>query len=233
LSPSPAEGPGRGAARPAPRREGQGEERVVWLAMALGRTASPRAVTVLVDLLQGPAAEGAPSTDVRRAAAFGLTFLESRAAEPALVRLLETDLDPEVRVVAASGLALLGRERSGGAAGDGPEVGPALRRALDHPHAGVRLNAAWGLALRGDDAGLGLVRQSLDREALRGLQVHEVAHQRNALLNGIHAALRLRDPSLRPLVERLTQTRHEPDEGVRHRAATALEEWDGAGTGGV
>ena len=212
------------------RKEDQSEERQEWLAKALGRTGRPEVIPVLLSVLYPePRADGgaAPRAGarLRLAAAAGLLFLEARAAERALL-LASADDDPEVRDVAVNGLALLGLPAHGGAASDGPGVRPALLRALADDHAGVRLNAAYALALRGDASGRDLIERSLDRDALKSLDVPE-ERRWSALVNAIRVATTLKDPALRPLVERLTDDRYEGDPAVRGYAREALARWDG------
>ena len=101
-----------------------------------------------------------------------------------------------------------------------------LRRGLYDATAGVRLNAAYGLAQRGYGAGRHLLERSLSREGLADLGVPE-AFRPQALTNALGAALVLRDATLRPLVERLAGS-DEPDGAVRAAARTALARWDGA-----
>ena len=209
------------------RKEDQSEGRQEWLAMALGRTGQPEVIPVLLSVLypeQGPEGRAAPPTGagLRLAAAWGLQFLESRAAESALVRASSDD-DAEVRDVAVNGLAFLGLPAHGGAASDGPRVRPALLRALTDDHAGVRLNAAYALALRGDATGRDMIERSLDREALERLDVRADL-RRGSLKNAIRGATELKDPALRPLIERLTD---DGDPLVRGYAREALARWDG------
>jgi hypothetical protein len=59
--------------------DGHTEERRIWLAQALGRAADPQAVPLLVATLYPPGDAPAASVEVRRAAAKGLLFMESRA----------------------------------------------------------------------------------------------------------------------------------------------------------
>lgn len=214
------------------RREGKSEERQRWLAQALGRTADPANVAPLVDVLYpSESAEPAP-TEIRRAAALGLLFHESRAAEAALVRALSDPNDGEVRAIAANGLALLAAKDQG--RGDSPATRAALEKALGDTHTGVQLNAAVGLAMRGDAAGLDLLTRALTRPGLQQLDVKDLDLQRNALINAVRAVWRLssattltpeqteRVLALEPAVKALTD---DPEDPVRTIAREALKRW--------
>jgi hypothetical protein len=216
------------------RRDGKSEERQRWLAQALGRAADPLHVPLLVGTLYPTGSDQAPaSSEVRRAAALGLLFMESRATEAALVRALTDREDGEVRAIAANGLALLGA-RDGGA-GDQAQTRPALAQALQDAHPGVTLNAAVALALRGDAQGLDLIARSLTRSGLGELGVRDLDLQRNALVNAIRAVVRLSLPpggtgdlaakidALKPALKALAEG--DPDESVRAMAREGLERW--------
>jgi hypothetical protein len=151
--------------------------------------------------------------------------MESRDAEEGLLRAAADPDDPEVRATAVNGLALLGLPAHGGAAKDLPATAGLLRRALEDPHAGVQLNAAVALALRGDGSGRSILERSLDRASLRAMGIGDAEWQRNALTNAIRAAAELGDEGLRPRVERLVLADVERDPEVRRYAALALERW--------
>jgi hypothetical protein len=212
------------------------EERQVWLAQALGRTADPLAVPLLLAVLYPPLdRKPAPSQALRRAAATGLMFMESRAAEAALVRASTDPDDSQIRAIAMNALALLG-VKSGGAAADGPDVVPALRRGLDDEHAGVRLNAAYGLAVRGDASGIDLLERSLERRSLAQLGVHPDMQQA-ALTNAMRGVVALASqpgtPADAAVAARLqglrgrfeTLAKDDGDEKVRQFAREGLDRW--------
>lgn len=215
------------------RSEEQSDERQMWLAQALGRTGDPEAVALLSGVLRPAAGQPKPSSDVRRAAALGLLFLESRVAQEALAEASQDPDDGEVRAIAMNGLALLGR-----LPGAEPEsVRAALSRGLSDAHNGVRLNAAVGLALRGDARGLDVLERSLSRADLAGLDVREPTLQTHALVNAVRAVVAL---SARPwgaadeaLVARLdllkpriaTLAADDGDPNVRKIAAEGLDRW--------
>jgi hypothetical protein len=218
------------------RTQEKSEERQMWLAQALGRAADPEAVPLLLDVLYPPPdARARPSQDLRRAAAKGLLFMESRAAEGALVKASKDPDDSQIRALGMNGLALLG-VKAGGAAADGAAVLPALKRGLDDEHAGVRLNAAYGLALRGDASGIDVLERSLDHASLAHLGVDPNMHQAaqaNAM-RGIlslasspaatsDAALAARLQGLRGRME--TLAREDGDEKVRQFAREGLDRW--------
>ena len=207
-------------------RDEESDERQQGIARALGRAEVPAAIPVLLDVLYPAAGGKAASSDVRRAAAAGLLHFEPRLAEAAYVKMAGPDeKDVEVRTMGMSGLALLGLPRHGSADADSPAVAPLLTAGLEAPSAGIRLNAAYGLARRGDASGKHLLEQSLSRDGLKELGV-DPAFQSAALGNAIGSALALRDSDLKPLVERLTDTAHEGDDVVRAAARQALARWD-------
>ncbi|MFM8980219.1 MAG: hypothetical protein ACKOSS_07135, partial [Planctomycetia bacterium] len=185
----PAFGEGLRRAFTDARRQDKSEDRMRWLAQALGRTADPLNVPVLEAVLYAPAGEAKASGELRRAAALGLLFMESRAAEPVLVRMLGDPEDGEVRAIASNALALLAA-REGGAR-DLPGTREALLRALADTHTGVTLNAAVGLALRRDASGLDLLARALTRPGLAELGVRDLDLQKNALMNAVRGVVRL------------------------------------------
>jgi len=230
----PAFGPRLRHAYTLAQSEQKSEERQRWLAQALGRTADVLSVPLLEDTLYAPQeAQPRPSSELRRAAALGLLFMESRAAEPVLVRALADPDDGEIRAIAANALALLAAQDGGAADGAGTRA--ALTRALADAHSGVSLNAAVGLALRGDAAGLDLLGRALSRPGLAALGVRDLDHQRNALLNAVRGVVRLSSlaagegeltgkiDALKPAVEALATS--DADENVRAIARQGLERW--------
>lgn len=214
------------------RRQDKSEDRVRWLAQALGRTADPLNVAVLEDVVYPPAGQAKASSDLRRAAALGLLFMESRAAEPVLVRMLSDGEDGEVRAIASNALALLAAQDGG--ARDAAGTRAALTSALADAHAGVTLNAAVALALRRDPAGLELLSRSLTRPGLEALGVRDLDLQKNALMNAVRGVVRLsagveasgdlaaKIDALKPAIEALAS---DADEGVRALARQGLERW--------
>jgi HEAT repeat protein len=115
-------------------------------------------------------------------------------------------------------------------------VVPALKRGLGDEHAGVRLNAAYGLALRGDASGLDLLERSLDHASLARLGVHPDMHQA-ALTNAMRGIVSLAsrpaatsDPALAARLEGLrgrmeTLAREDGDQKVRQLAREGLDRW--------
>lgn len=217
--------------------EEESEERQIWLARALGRTGDPASVPALLDVLYPAAGARRPSGEVRRAAALGLLFLESRAAQDALVRCAADPEDGEVRAIAMNGLALLGVQPGVGL--EPPALLETLRKGLSDTHNGVRLNAAVGLAVRGRAEGLELLERSLSRDGLDGLGVGDPQLQTNALVNAVRGVVALSAPpaapvepdaglaarvdALKPRIESLA--RDDGDENVRHIAREGLLRW--------
>lgn len=206
--------------------------RVQWLCFAIGRAQDPDGVETLAGILFPDAGEGGRAREfppaVRLAAVQGLAFMEHRMAEPALVAAAQDASDAQVRAVAVNALALLGLPQHGGAEADGPRVVSVLQSALTDDLPGVRLNAAIGLALRGDDRGAAILERALTRTGLAEMKIEE-RWIPSALRNAILAAERLRKPAHRPLVEALSKRENEGDERVRQRALEALERWTDAG----
>ncbi len=205
-------------------RKEESEGRQIMLARALGRAQITEAIpTLLGTMYPGKGAREAPQI-VRRAAASGIMFMEHRDTEPALLKMAKEQTDPEVRTMAFSGLTMLGLDRVGGGHSESEEVRRALRAGLEDANAGVRLNAAYGLAYRKDATGIDMIKRSLNRESLAALKLKpEMVSP--AVANGIRAAGFLGDESLRPLVVRLTLDEHEPDDAVRALARRVLESW--------
>ncbi len=198
-------------------------ERRGALARALGRTQDPAAVALLSSVLHPGDGKEPFDAAVRREAAVGLLFMEDRAAEGALVRAAGDD-DEQVRDIAYNALALLGLPKHGGKAADGPQVMPVLRKGLEDPMAGVRVNAAYALAVRGDPAGVPLLRRSLTRKDLQEMGIPPDLHAQ-ALRNAIRGAAYLGDDELKVLVTRLSSTETEQDGNVRQIAREALARW--------
>lgn len=211
-------------------RTEESKERQRALSRALGVAHVRKAIPVLLEVLY-PGKDKSTAQELRRAAAAGLLHFESRAAEQAYLRMVKDKADGEVRAMGMSGLALLGLDRNGGRAQDDAAVGPALTRGLEDVHAGVRFNAAYGLARRGDARAVPFLKQSLVRDELKRLGIRPEFRQ-PALFNAMRGAARLGDPSLRPLVESLQE---DGDETVREMAREALRRWrtpDGESTDG-
>ena len=205
------------------------------LARALGRAQVDEAQPALLGTALAQEGAGAPEQAVRRAAAAGLLHMESRQAEAAYLRLAAESDDVQVRVMGYNALALLGLPQHGGRAEDGDGVMGVLLRGLEDPHGGVRLNAAYALALRGDARARDLIKRSLDREGLAELGVRDrvagggpTHFVQAALLAGIRGAAALGDSDLKPLVQRLADPAVEGDDLVRQKARAAVERWPSA-----
>lgn len=195
-------------------------ERQRALSRAIGVAQVRDGIPKLLEVLYPKDKDGRPQ-EVRRAAAAGLLHFESRDAEKAYLRMATDEADSEVRTMGLNGLALLGLPQHGGAAMDHDGVQPTLVKALEDAHAGVRLNAAYALALRGDTRAKPYLKQSLSDEGLKTLKVHAEL-RRAAMFNAIRGAAQLGDPDLRAMVEKL---REDKDSMVAARARKALEQW--------
>jgi len=183
---------------------------------ALGQVLYPR------DPKMPPAERG-----VRLGAAEGLTLMALKhpaEAAPWLAQAAQDPTHPQVRSTGLNGLARLAWQAR--PSEEPSAVREALRAGLEDPLPGARLNAAVGLALRGEggDAVVALLEASLSREGLEGLEIPKELHA-PALRNAAKAAAVLGVQSLKASVERITQSSAEGDEGVRKQARAALEAW--------
>ena len=199
-------------------------ERQRALARAIGVAQVRDGIPKLLDVLYPADKQGRPQ-EVRRAAAAGLLHFESRDAESAYLRMAKDKADGEVRDMGVNGLALLGLPQHGGAAMDNEGVLPTLVEALEDSHAGVRLNAAYALALREDARAAPYLKQSLTDAGLKVLKI-PAELRRAAMANAIRGATQLGDPELRTLVEKL---RDDKDSTVAAYARKALERWKARG----
>ena len=90
----------------------------------------------------------------RRISASELGLIGSKDAVPSLIKALQQDQDPEVRVSAAEALGQIGLE----------DAVPALIKALQDEDIDVRLYAAWALERMGKDAVPALVQALQDED---------------------------------------------------------------------
>jgi len=169
----------------------------------------------LLDLAPGQDPEGA----VRFHALATLGSLGDPRAEAACARILRTSDDTGLRIVSAVALQRIPGEEGRGA----------LLSALEDAVLEVRANAAIALAVRGDPAGAGLLRDLLDPEIYRGEQARDArkfTHARRiseSRAQAVEALARLKRPEDRAVIERLAREDH--DLAAREAAMRALEGW--------
>jgi HEAT repeat protein len=180
-----------------------------YLLLALEEIGEPGTAPVAIAALEDQ------DPEVRLYAARALGRLGDAAAVAGLMALLEEE-DPALRKMA---LFSLGR------IGDAGAIGGILPR-LEDPVEDVRWNAALALAVLGDSSGGIILRQMLDASYLDGVNGITEVQKIEARVNAIQAAYRLRDPSLRVVVEVLS--REDPSLRVRDAALRILKEWDGS-----
>lgn len=222
----PAFREGLRAAFDAALRERDADLRTQAVVLMLGRTRDVDALDRIEHVLYPGANDRQVAPRTRKAAAMSVWYLDAPQALPVLARMA-TDDDAEVRAVAQLGLARLGdvEGSSSGPLRADPRVLDLLRAGLEDADGGVRLNAAVGLAVHGDDGGAGFIARSLDRQALATAGIADESMQRAALLNGIKGARLLGGETLRAGVQRLTESDAEQDGLVRQVAREALAEW--------
>ncbi len=202
--------------------DGKTSDRQAFLASAMGLVGDPAYLTALSLHVHPPTPPA-----IRRAVARAIALLDTSASTPVLISLLKDDDEP-VRNQAVEGLSRA-RART-------PDTIVALRGALGDSSEYVRVTAAVALALAKDASGIDLVGKLLDpafademaRRAIPGFTTDEpnaeaiVATRNFALASGMKAALVLRDPTLKPKVERLLS---HPDSTVKAIAQQVLDRW--------
>ncbi len=180
-----------------------------YLAMAIGRLASPPAAAVPA-LLEGT--RDADSETVI-SAVWALGSLGAPAAVPALEELYGSS-DAGIRKMVVYALGALPGDRQVGTLG----------AALGDPVVDVQWNAAVALARHGDGGGVPVLRRMLDREYVEGAVTRtprgdaESDPVADVMISGIQAVMTLRESSLREPVETLSLA----DRSLRVRQA-ALE----------
>jgi HEAT repeat protein len=180
-----------------------------YLALALGRLRDRAAVPALLSVARDPASEQDPETLIHSILALGAIGDES--AVPELVRVV-SHTDAGLRKAAAHALGSF----------DAPEARSALVRALEDPVADVRWNAALVLARRREPAATPVVAQMLDRSRLSAVPGLTPDQADDVVLQAVAAAAALRDPSLRPALERLRDA--DPSLKAREAARLALQQ---------
>jgi HEAT repeat protein len=184
-----------------------------YLALAIGRLDPPlpaEAITHLSSALQDPDA------DSRISAIWALGSSGDASVVPTLQPLYDSG-DAGIRKMAVYALGAL--------PGD-TQIGT-LRKALQDEAPDVRWNAAVGLARHGRRDGLGVLGQMIDRTYVEQI-VKRVSRPdedqdpvADVMISGLRAVAALKDPSLRPSVEGLSQ--QDRSLKVRQAALDALK----------
>jgi len=179
-----------------------------YLALALGRLGSARALPVLLEAAAPKA--GAPAdSETQIYAIWALGAIGDPKALPGLLALVRTE-DPGVRKAAVHAIGAFADE-AGRAA---------LATALGDPVADVRWNAALALARRGDARAAPVLTEMMDRAHLATItdltpeQREEAIEQAAAAAGGVH------DPALRRTLEGLRDSDSSPK--IREAARRAL-----------
>lgn len=178
-----------------------------YLVLTLARLGDPRALPTLRRVV----AEAQPETDSLTIiyACVALGSFRDAAAVPDLRRLARSE-DAGLRKAAVHALGSI----------PAPEAREAAAVALADRVEDVRWNAALGLARAGDPRATPVLLQMMDRSHLAGVPDLTPQQQDEAVLGAVQAAVHLRDPALRPALERLRDG--DPNLKVREAARLVL-----------
>jgi HEAT repeat protein len=177
-----------------------------YLVVALEAVADPQTAPALVAALSDQ------DVEVRLYAARALARLPGDASVKALLPLLQ-DQDAALRKMALYSLGRIGD----------PSAAEAIRPRLEDTVEDVRWNAALSLAVLGDASGAGVLREMLDIAHLDRIEGITEEQKLEARVNALQAIYKLRDPSLRGLVEEISAK--DPSLHVRDIALKVLKEW--------
>jgi HEAT repeat protein len=186
-----------------------------YLALAIGRLDPPLPADAIAELTR---ALDDPDSETRISVIWALGSSQDPAVVPRLIPLFAAaDGDPGVRKMVVYALGAL----------PGDSQVNALRTALQDDVADVRWNAAVALSRKGNHEGVPVLRQMLDREYVQRVVTREVRPDADqdpiadVMISGLRAAATLRDESLRPAVEVLSQ--NDRSMKVRDAALAALK----------
>jgi HEAT repeat protein len=183
-----------------------------YLALAIGRLDAPLPAQAVADLTKSLED---PYSEVTLSAIWALGSSGDESVVPRLQPLYESS-DPGIRKMAVYALGAL--------PGDVQLV--TLRTALQDSAADVRWNAAVALARHGSREGVAVLRQMLDRSYVeqavkRGVRQDEDQDPiGDVMISGLRAVAALKDVSLKPSVESLSQ--QDRSMKVRQAALEAL-----------
>ena len=185
-----------------------------YLALAIGRLDPPLPPDAVADLT---AALDDPDSETRISVIWALGSSGDPAVVPRLIPLYTAqDADPGIRKMVVYALGAL----------PGDEQRTILRTALQDAASDVRWNAAVALARHGSNAGIGVLRQMLDREYVEQTVKRTVRADEDqdpvadVMISGLRAAAALKDESLRASV--VTLSRQDRSMKVRQAALEAL-----------
>jgi HEAT repeat protein len=179
-----------------------------YLALALGRLGSARAVPSLLQAAKGPA--GAADSETQIYAVWALGAIGDPAALPGLLELARGE-DAGVRKAAVHALGSF----------PGDSSGEALAAALTDPVEDVRWNAAVALARRRDPRAAPVLLQMMDRAHLATVPDLTAEQREDAIQQAAMAAGSVPDPALRQALQGLRDA--DPSPKVKEAARRALE----------
>jgi len=189
-----------------------------YLALALGRLDPPLPATAVASLT---AALNDPDSEARITAIWALGSSGDPSVAATLQPLFQTD-DAGIRKMVVYALGAL--------PGDAQVL--TLRTALADSAPDVRWNAAIALARHDSREGVPVLRQMLDRSYVEQTVKRDVPQNEDidpvadVMISGVRAAAALRDPSLRPSIQTLSQ--QDRSMKVRQAALEALKDMEAA-----
>ena len=153
-----------------------------------------------------------PDDETRIYAAFSLGAQEDVRAVHPLIALASSD-DAGIRKAAVYALGQL----------KDPRVQPVLEVALRDRAPDVRWNAALQLAGAGNNAGLDILGEMLNRQYLETLKQMSGEHRRDVMVEAIRAVKLLDARSMAPTLRDLREG--DPDMQIRQAAIEVLKAW--------
>jgi len=186
-----------------------------YLALAIGRLDPPLPPDAVADLAQALAD---PDSQTRISVIWALGSSGDALVVPKLIPLYDTqDGDPGIRKMVVYALGAL--------PGDA-QIGT-LRTALQDSTPDVRWNAAIALARHGRSDGAPVLREMIDRAYVERTVKRDVRQDEDqdpiadVMISGIRAGAAIKDPSLKPEIETLSQ--QDRSMKVRQAAIEALK----------
>jgi HEAT repeat protein len=197
-------------------RESTGDPQVRrYLALAIGRLEPPLPADAVTDLTQ---ALDDPDCETRITVIWALGSSGDEAVVPRLLTLYQAqDADAGIRKMLVYALGALPGDR---------QI-DTLRTALQDSTADVRWNAAVALARHGRSEGAAVLQQMLDRAYVERAVKREVRQDEDqdpiadVMISGIRAGAAIKDASLKPAIETLSQ--QDRSMKVRQAAIAALK----------
>jgi HEAT repeat protein len=197
-------------------RESTGDPQVRrYLALAIGRLEPPLPADAVADLTQ---ALDDPDGETRITVIWALGSSGDEAVVPRLLTLYQAqDADAGIRKMLVYALGALPGDR---------QI-DTLRTALQDSTADVRWNAAVALARHGRSEGAAVLQQMLDRAYVERAVKREVRQDEDqdpiadVMISGIRAGAAIKDASLKPAIETLSQ--QDRSMKVRQAALAALK----------